>query len=335
MRAGREVIGVPSDYGLRVATTTGPNGEWTLLGVLEFEMNDGTLAWVVESSDVLPDGELVDTVFSDRDRLDEFLESARPTWLPDSLRVLEMYERRFSGRIRYRKRRPLNGVPGSAPAADGAGLLWVNARAWAQSRWRLASGRHGEFARGERSARSMGLDALWDSLWFEDVPIGYVLRSSHERRSLRIHSLPGGKRYADTLDEYDEIVRRHRIVLADILGNADLSMLIVLAADYDRHDLAAGWVKRLIPDAWPWRRFAGDEDEDGASSYIWVQSGLTDQHLDSLLRAVADDEIRFVLTDSHMRWLYCPYDGGADVIFLNEEERERVAARYADWMPRN
>lgn len=302
--------------------------------MLELEMNDGSLAWVVESSDVVANGEVVDTVFADRRNLDEFLEEARPTWLPDTLRTLEMHERRFSERIRYRRRRAPLEDRHRLPARDRVGLLWLESRFWVRNQWRFITGRHGEFARGERSERSRTLDTLWDSAWCGDEPLGYLLRSSHESRWVRFHSLPESKRYADSESEYAEIIRRHRTVLSDLLGESTLDELVVLATDYDRRDLVTGWVKQELPDAWPWRRFSADEDEDEASYYVWVQMGVTGSHLNALLRYIADDGGRFILTDSRMRWLYCAYDGGADVILPTVEERDQLTTRYGDWLPR-
>ena len=189
----------------------------------------------------------------------------------------------------------------------------------------------GEFALGEQSERSRELDSRWDSTWRGDVPVGHLLRSNYESRWVRLHSLPDGKRYADTEDEHAEILHRHRVVLADLLSNSTIDDLTVLAEDWDRRDLATGWVKRVLPDVWPWRRFAGDQ---GATSYVWVRSHLSEAQLDALLRAIADDAGSAILTDSTMSWLYCPYDGGADVILPSAGERDRLASRYAVWLPR-
>jgi hypothetical protein len=55
--------------------------------------------------------------------------------------------------------------------------------------------------------------------------------------------------------------------------------------------------------------------------------------LDELLRDVADDKVGGVLvTDTQMRRIYHPYDGGADVFLATSEERDRTRDRHADWL---
>ena len=55
--------------------------------------------------------------------------------------------------------------------------------------------------------------------------------------------------------------------------------------------------------------------------------------LDGLLRYVADDQARgVVITDTALRWLYHPYDGGADVILPSTSERDSLKVRHSEWL---
>ncbi|MBX6386610.1 MAG: hypothetical protein IRZ07_27155 [Microbispora sp.] len=55
--------------------------------------------------------------------------------------------------------------------------------------------------------------------------------------------------------------------------------------------------------------------------------------IDTLLRAVADDEIGgVILGPSDLRWLYHPYDGGADVILPTRGERDALKERHPAWL---
>ena len=224
---------------------------------------------------------------------------------------------------------------GPVPIRDRPGLFWFELRRWVRNRSRLVSERSGEFTHGEISERSRQLDDLWDTTWAGVSPAGHILRRTHPSRSVRLHSLPGGKRYADTEAEHAEVVRRHRTVLADLLGDATNETLVVLATDYGRRDLMTGWTRSALPDAWPWRRFSGSVDEDEAPSFVWVQTGVTESHLDTLLRLIADDGGSLVLAGPQVDWVYCPYDGGVDVILPGADERDLLASRYADWLPQD
>ncbi|WP_455753638.1 DUF3885 domain-containing protein [Streptomyces hirsutus] len=53
--------------------------------------------------------------------------------------------------------------------------------------------------------------------------------------------------------------------------------------------------------------------------------------LDELLRDIADDKVREgLVTDTQMRRIHHPYDGGADVFLTTSEERDRTRDRHAD-----
>jgi hypothetical protein len=54
---------------------------------------------------------------------------------------------------------------------------------------------------------------------------------------------------------------------------------------------------------------------------------------DDLLRAVADEAVVEVfITDTELRHIHHPYDGGADVILATPDERDQVRDRHAAWL---
>lgn len=58
--------------------------------------------------------------------------------------------------------------------------------------------------------------------------------------------------------------------------------------------------------------------------------------LDPLVRAVADDECNgVIIMDTDLCRLYHPYDGGADVILADKEDRDQLKAKHFDWVPQN
>ena len=75
----------------------------------------------------------------------------------------------------------------------------------------------------------------------------------------------------------------------------------------------------------------GDEPDLGFY-YLWVKTGLAASALDDVLIAAADDQGRFLIADGSLAWLYCPYDGGADVILLTTSERDALRDRHSDWL---
>ena len=106
----------------------------------------------------------------------------------------------------------------------------------------------------------------------------------------------------------------------------------VIAADWHWQDPAAGWSKHRLPGAWPWRSGLADDDPDTGRNYFWAASGLADKEMDSLLTAVADDECGVIFGAPNLAWLYCPYDGGADVLLPTAAERDTLKERHSDWL---
>jgi hypothetical protein len=166
------------------------------------------------------------------------------------------------------------------------------------------------------------LDSLWQRNWGGPLDAD-LLRSRFADRWVRFHSLPGSKRYAETVDEAAEVQRRHGAVLAD-LGPA--SGLIVLAQDYAPGDGFAGWVARELPGARLWRTVP--EGAEPATTF-WVADALTPE----LWASIADGRAgSVVIADRDLSWLYHPYDGGADVIAASTAERDRLRAAHPAWL---
>ncbi|MFJ3273994.1 hypothetical protein [Streptomyces sp. NPDC086776] len=52
-----------------------------------------------------------------------------------------------------------------------------------------------------------------------------------------------------------------------------------------------------------------------------------------MLREIADDKVAGVLiTDTRMRRIHYPYDGGADVFLATPQERDRMRDRHTSWL---
>jgi hypothetical protein len=177
-----------------------------------------------------------------------------------------------------------------------------------------------------------GLTALWADRW-GGSPISYELRDRHADRWVRFHSLPGSKRYAETESEYAVILDRHHTVLTE-LGTG--GGLYVIAGYFEE---TAGLVGRPDPrvhsGAVFWRAVQPDEH-----TYFEIPLHLhascvphTQAALDPILRATADEGLVYVIiAPADLRWLYHPYDGGADVIATSERERDTLKHRHATWL---
>lgn len=172
----------------------------------------------------------------------------------------------------------------------------------------------------------------WEMWHPEAVPVGWILRHDLDRW-LRIHSLPESKRYPDTDAERQRLLERHNTVADAILGD---DPCVLLGFDYHgRYQLPLDHrLRPWLPDAPPVMRLAPEEDDDDAEPTSIFAGYLTwcPGAIDELLLEVAEDRLALLLLNWNSGAVYAPYDGGADLIWATETERNAARARYASWL---
>ena len=180
----------------------------------------------------------------------------------------------------------------------------------------------------------------WEE-WYDDVPpLGFLLRAAFSDRWLRIHSLPGGKRYPTSGLEHAELLRRHKSVAAHLLTDGgECVVLIYETCERDAADVArSAGVEgvqlvrpfELSPELW--------DSEDGLFVAPMCIFGFAARwngdDFAGLIAAVADDKAGALVADPISGRVYAPYDGGADLFFRNEAERDQARSRFGDWLSR-
>ncbi|WP_330468017.1 hypothetical protein [Micromonospora zamorensis] len=182
------------------------------------------------------------------------------------------------------------------------------------------------------------LTALWKQRWPECPPFAHRLRGQHPDRWVRFHSLPESKRYPDDESEYAIVLDRHYTVLSELDPGA---VLLVVTSEWTEGPTLTPqiWPRRseIAPSAWHWRTLLEHPEEEAecriyrqlyAETILWRPGAI-----DVLLRAVADDELaNVILAPTDLRWLYLPYDGGADVVLPTREQRDALKAQHRDWL---
>ncbi|WP_254803011.1 hypothetical protein [Kitasatospora sp. SUK 42] len=177
------------------------------------------------------------------------------------------------------------------------------------------------------------LTALWERRWPGCPPIGDELDERGRDQWVRFHSLPESKRYPDDEREYAIVLERHNTVLDELFAGAEV---YVLTPRWTGRASAP----RMRRDAKHWRSWLQTDDpepEFRTHCHVFVERRRwLPGSLDWLLRRVADEQEAGVsITDTALRRLYHPYDGGADVYLTTTEERDRLKERHADWLSRH
>lgn len=182
-----------------------------------------------------------------------------------------------------------------------------------------------------------GLTEAWERRWPGALPISWMLKLDLSETWVRFHSLPGSKRYADSDDEYEVLLARHHQVLSELHGGSARDLLVIhTRADADGA-FSASKDFRLEARTTPlWQTFL-DRDDSAGDPVRWYsfvdRIAPTREALDPLLRRIADDEDRAILTNDRLDWLYAPYDGGADVIVETVGRCDQLRTLYLDWLP--
>ncbi|WP_030258010.1 MULTISPECIES: DUF3885 domain-containing protein [Streptomyces] len=176
------------------------------------------------------------------------------------------------------------------------------------------------------------LTALWERRWPGSAPVGHEIDARGGDRWVRFHSLPESKRYPDDEHEYAIVLERYNTVLDELFAGREVYVITPRWTD-------RASAPRMRRDAKHWRSWLEEDDpEVGFRSYCHVfveRRQWRPGCLDRLLRRIADDaECGVIITDTGMRRLHHPYDGGADVCLTTTEERDRLKERHADWLSR-
>ncbi|MFE1265667.1 hypothetical protein ACFW5X_34810 [Streptomyces albogriseolus] len=142
--------------------------------------------------------------------------------------------------------------------------------------------------------------------------------------------MPESKRYAEDEGEYAAVLGRYNMILDELFAGGDVYVITPVwttEAEVPPSQPEAGyWQSLLVED--------GPDPEFRTYCHLFADRRPW-QHgcLDELLRDVADDKVAGVLvTDTQVRRIHHPYDGGADVFLTTPGERDLLRHRHADWL---
>lgn len=161
----------------------------------------------------------------------------------------------------------------------------------------------------------------------------YRLRDRFPERWLRLHSLPGSKRYAETPDEHREILRRQGTLFSDLIGEGAPCELVFSYYGAEA-ELPAEVRAALLGLSPTFLMTLAAAESDLVEDVLLLHASFTWQpgSLDTILLAVADDVLESpVFVGIQAGRILAPYDGGIDLIVESKQRRAELLARYASW----
>lgn len=182
---------------------------------------------------------------------------------------------------------------------------------------------------------------FWNSNFPETIPFQHHFKHDYHKRWFRIHSLPQSKRHAETSEEWQILLERQNTIATELLGRG--SKIIIVTGEHEfknaiemhpLEDVASikqfGFIK-LPPVSL--HKLSPDEFEDG-DVYIprFMVETWSPNKFDSILRDIANDDLRAFFISIENKNIVAPYDGGVDIVIKDEAKREKYKAKYKDWL---
>jgi len=192
---------------------------------------------------------------------------------------------------------------------------------------------------GLMNKMSDAFDDYWSSSFPGCPPISYLFKWRMPDRWLRVHSLPNSKRYPESDKERGEVLRRQKLLLADVVGIAeecffvgaafgDLPTVAYCGAVPDLGEILTNPARRISH-----REVEKDDDEPVGIWDVEVGKGRLDiDRLKLILLKIADDQLsHFFVVNPKLNRIFAPYDGGVDLILEDSEQRDALRTVYSDW----
>lgn len=172
-------------------------------------------------------------------------------------------------------------------------------------------------------------------------PLGYILREVYADAWFRIHNLPNAKRYAENEDEMQAILHRQNSIIEHLLGE-DARIYLV----------SGTYIDVSIPNSEPfvWDVLKAQQytfqafdpfdlhaishryhDENIFFKPVYAKTAWRRNKHNTLLKAIANDEMRALFVVPVGKIIIAPYDGGVDFIIPNDRQRLALKANYQDW----
>jgi len=149
-------------------------------------------------------------------------------------------------------------------------------------------------------------------------PISWLLRESFKSTWFRIHSLPESKRYPESDEEYEILLKRHNDLASNILGEGS-DVLLFWYGD----NMSGGIVGDKVSD------YNSDDIETTiyAKEIIWNK-----QQFNNYIKCVANEECTSsVFYSKNSGNIYAPYDGGADALIRTPSQLKELKEKYTKW----
>lgn len=137
--------------------------------------------------------------------------------------------------------------------------------------------------------------------------------------------------------DYAELMRRHNAIANDILEPGADCVLVIFeeCSEGDKRSVSIGPNEVELQKIGPIAQRYWDAKEGVFEHPVCLFGAATKWNageFDGLISAAAKDEIKPSLESLVTGRAYAPYDGGADLFFLNFLERDLASQKFRNWL---
>jgi hypothetical protein len=182
---------------------------------------------------------------------------------------------------------------------------------------------------------------FWSTAYPGTNPIPQNFGHDVDNRWFRVHSLPLSKRYADNEQEWNILLGRQNELITDLLGANSSFLLVIGEYSFDGYEqlhplhkvISIKNIDFTILESIDLHKLNPNEFEKGQfynprfSSQVWAI-----KKFDSLLRDIANDDLRAMFISIENKSIIIPYDGGIDIFLKDETTKNIYKKKYKNWL---
>lgn len=176
---------------------------------------------------------------------------------------------------------------------------------------------------------------FWKTNFKETIPLNFTFRSTYPHRWLRIHSLPNSKRYPDNEAELTIILNRQNQVISDIFNKNEEIYIVrneFFVENKEEFDIHAelNFEEVDIVDLKDF--FKNEYESDDKLSVQVSKTNWNKNYFNKVLEDIANDVSMIFFVSVSNQTIFAPYDGGMDIIYRDEIQRNYFKKKYKDYL---
>ena len=182
---------------------------------------------------------------------------------------------------------------------------------------------------------------LWKTSYPDTVPIPRFFRHAYPDRWFRIQSLPDSKRFAESPEEWELLLKRHNTILTDLIG--ERAPMLMVSGEYyfkgitDADPLKVAECARHISfvklDPIDLHKLKPDKYLKGEMyKTMFSEQRFDGPAFEPILRSIAEEELIAYFISVGKDCLVSPCDGGMDIIVKDAATRDTYREKYKSWL---